>query len=381
MQDYALSNKQRCCQERGCIISLVKRHPLITFFVSTYVLTWAIESPFVFLTDSVTHTQGLVLSILSVNVPSAVAIVLTAMVFGRGSLRKLLGRLLIWRVNPFWYLVVILGPAALTGGVVALNAILGGPALSLGMPLLGVAFFLAFSIFPGSALGEEIGWRGYVLPRLQTRMSALSASLILAPIWALWHLPLWLTGDPVKTPTFYVPFFFSAFALSVILTWVYNSTGGSLLMVVLLHATVNLPVTLSIDELGNRATVPVLLYWGLMAVAAIVVVIWAGPEHLSRKRKKQQQEGQAAESGGATSGVVKPTPACTKRRDSDLSDVHAGAGDVRTNQAHRCCPSLPDTARSNPLDQFLSSAPRLASTAAGADRGIQLLDAAGGYHR
>ena len=80
-------------------------------------------------------------------------------------------------------------------------------------------------------------------------------------------------------------------------------------MVVLLHATVNLPVTLAIEELGSRATVPVLLYWGLMAVAAIAVVIWAGPEHLSRKRKKQQQEGQAVESGGATPGVVKPTPA------------------------------------------------------------------------
>ena len=65
------------------MISLVKRHPLITFFVLSYVLTWAIESPFVFLTGSVTDTQGLVLSILSVNVPSAVAIVLTAMVFGR----------------------------------------------------------------------------------------------------------------------------------------------------------------------------------------------------------------------------------------------------------------------------------------------------------
>ena len=174
------------------------------------------------------------------------------------------------------------------------------------MPLLGVAFFLAFSIFPGSALGEEIGWRGYALPRLQARRSALSASLILAPIWGLWHLPLWLTGDPVKTPIFYVPFFFSAFAFSVILTWVYNSTGGSLLMVVLLHATVNLPVTLAIDDLGSRATVPVLLYWGLMAVAAIVVVIWAGPEHLSRKRNKQEE---AAETGGAMPGVVKPTPA------------------------------------------------------------------------
>jgi len=267
--------------------SIVKRHPIITFFVLTYAITWAIESPLVFLTDSVTATQGLVLVILASNVPSVMAIVLTAMVFGKGSLRKLLGRLLIWRVNPLWYLVVFLGPVVLVGGAVALNALVGGPALSLGMPLLGAAIFLAFSIFPGSALGEEIGWRGYVLPRLQTRMSALSASLVLAPIWGLWHLPLWLTGDPVKTPTFYVPFFASAFAFSVILTWVYNSTGGSLLMVVLLHATANLPITLAIDELGSRATVPVLLFWGLMVVAAIVVVIVAGPKHLSRKHHRQ----------------------------------------------------------------------------------------------
>ena len=79
-------------------------------------------------------------------------------------------------------------------------------------------------------------------------------------------------------------------------------------MVVLLHATVNLPITLCIDELGSRATVPVLLYFGLLVVAAIVVVIVSGPEHLSRKRKKQEED--PAESGvAAPSGVVKPTPA------------------------------------------------------------------------
>jgi uncharacterized protein len=290
-------------------MSLVKRHPLITFFVLTYAISWIIESPLVFLGDTVTGTQSLVLKILASNVPSLLAIVLTAIVLGRGALRKLLGRLLIWRVDPLWYLVVVLGPVALAGGVVGLNTLMGGPALSLGMPLLGVAVFLAFHIFPGSALGEEIGWRGYALPRLQTRMSALSASLILAPIWALWHLPLWLTGAPTSTPTFYAAFVVSAFALSVILTWVYNSTGGSLLMVVLLHATVNLPQTLAIDEFGSRATVPVLLYWGLMVVAAIVVVIVAGPKHLSRKHRKQEEEG-AAESGVATPpGVVKPSPA------------------------------------------------------------------------
>jgi membrane protease YdiL (CAAX protease family) len=285
----------------------VKRHQIITFFLLAYALAWIIESPLVFLTDSLTDSQILVLRILASNVPSVVAIVLTAMVLGRGALRKLLGRLLIWRVNPLWYLVVFLGPVALVGGTVGLNVLMGGPALSLGMPLLGAAIFFAFSIFPGSALGEEIGWRGYALPRLQGRMSALSASLILAPIWALWHLPLWLQGKPFQTPTLYAGFVVSAFALSVILTWVYNSTGGSLLMVVLLHATVNLPQTLAIDQLGSRATVPLLLYWGLMVGAAIVVVVAAGPKHLSRKHSKQEQE-RAAESRAATPGVATPTP-------------------------------------------------------------------------
>ena len=207
--------------------SVVKRHPLITFFVLAYALTWNIESPLVFRRDSITAAQGQIFYILSANVVSVVAIVLTAFVLGRGALRKLLGRLLIWRVNPLWYLAVVLGPVALAGGVVGLNALLGGPALSLGMPLLGAAVFLAFSIFPGSALGEEIGWRGYVLPRLQAGRSALSASLILGVLWGFWHLPLWLTGAPGRTPILYAAFVVSTISLSVILTWVYNSTGGA----------------------------------------------------------------------------------------------------------------------------------------------------------
>src|SRR5215210_7112326 len=174
-------------------MSLVRSHPLITFFVLVYALTWIIESPLVFLRDSITDTQGQILYILSANVVSVVAIVLTATVLGRGALLKLLGRLLIWRVDLRWYLVVVLGPVALAGGVVGLNALMGGPALSLGMPLLSVAVFLAFSIVPGSALGEEIGWRGYALPRLQAGSSALSASLILGVIWSFYHLPLFFT--------------------------------------------------------------------------------------------------------------------------------------------------------------------------------------------
>jgi membrane protease YdiL (CAAX protease family) len=231
----------------------------------------------------------LVLVVLASNVPSAVAIVLTAIVLGRGALRKLLGRLLIWRVDVRWYLVVILGPVALAGGVVTLNTLVGGPALSFSMPLLSaVVIPLAFSILPGSALGEEIGWRGYALPRLQPGRSALGASLILGVIWAFYHLPLFFTGQAFRSPKLFVPFVISTIALSVILTWVYNGTGGSLLLVVLLHATANLPLTLLLEPLGSRAMVPFLLYVGLMVVAAIVVVIVAGPKHLSRKHHRQE---------------------------------------------------------------------------------------------
>src|ERR687898_544687 len=210
-------------------MSLVRRHPLITFFILTYAIAWILWLPLIVLQDTIPATPGLVLVLLGSNVPSLLAIVLTALVLGRGALRKLLGRLLIWRVDPRWYLVVVLGPVALAGGMVGLNTLMGGPTLSLGMPLLGVLSYLAFSIFPGSALGEEIGWRGYALPRLQAKRSALSAALILAPIWGMWHLPLflagWLQGD--RTPAQFAAFLVSAFALSVILTWVYNSTGGS----------------------------------------------------------------------------------------------------------------------------------------------------------
>jgi membrane protease YdiL (CAAX protease family) len=273
-------------------MSAVRRHPLITFFVLTYAISWILESPLVLLQDTITATQILVLQILASNVPSLLAIVLTAIVLGRGALRKLLGRLLIWRVDLRWYLVVVFGPTALVLCALTFNALLlGGPALSFfGMPLLGAVLFLAFMTFPGSAIGEEIGWRGYALPRLQAGRSALTASLILGALWSLWHLPLWLTGAPSNPLSLYPAFVIAIIASSVIYTWVYNSTGGSLLLLVVLHATFNWPLTMLLVPLGSQMTLPFLVYAALMVVAAIVVVIVAGPKHLSRKHQKQEEE-------------------------------------------------------------------------------------------
>jgi membrane protease YdiL (CAAX protease family) len=290
-------------------MALLRRHPLISFFVLTYALAWILWLPLIVFRDTIPASLGLILSILGSAVPSLLAIVLTAIVLDRGSLRKLLGRLLIWRVNPLWYLVVVLLPVAFAGGTVALNTLVGGPAISLDVALLSAVITLAFMIFPGSSMGEEIGWRGYALPRLQAGRSALSASLIVGVIWAFYHLPLFFTGQEFRSPSILAPFVISVIALSVLLTWVYNSTGGSLLMVVLLHATANLPLTLLLEPLGSRAMVPYVFFVGLMVVAAIVVVIVAGPAHLSRKHRKQEEGEGAAEPAVATPGVVKPTPA------------------------------------------------------------------------
>ena len=186
--------------------------------------------------------------------------------------------------------MVLGGPAILAGGMIAFNVLLGGPAISLGVPLFTVLFFLAFSIFPGSAMGEEIGWRGYALPRLQAGRSALSASIILGVVWGFYHLPLYFTGKASRPLSIFPLFVVSTIALSVIITWMYNNTGGSLLLVVLLHATFNLPLTLLIAPLGSQETLAFSLYVGLLVVAAIVVVIWAGPAHLSRKHRKQEEK-------------------------------------------------------------------------------------------
>jgi membrane protease YdiL (CAAX protease family) len=100
-------------------------------------------------------------------------------------------------------------------------------------------------------------------------------------------------------------------ALSVIITWMYNSTGGSLLLVALLHAAFNLPLTILIAPLGSQETLAFSLYVGLLVVAAIVVVIWAGPAHLSRKHQKQEEK--KAETPEAPTPTVPPVPHPTTR--------------------------------------------------------------------
>jgi uncharacterized protein len=280
--------------------SQVHQHPLTSFFVLSYLAAWCLWAPLVIFRATLPPAVGFILGMLGSWVPSTIAILLVAILHGKRGVRRFLGRLVKWRVGLRWYAVVLVVPLLVPLGL-GVSIMLGGRAPTVDSSVIAILAMFVFSIFPGSALGEELGWRGFALPHLQDRHSALAAALILGPVWGSWHLPLWLIGRESKPLILFPAFVVSAIPMSVLLTWTYNSTGGSLLIVVLLHATANLPVTLLLAPLGSDMIQPFLIFTALLIIAAVVVVGFAGPADLSRTQRKQTSED--------ISTVPTPTPA------------------------------------------------------------------------
>jgi membrane protease YdiL (CAAX protease family) len=208
-----------------------------------------------------------------------VAILLIAVLHGKAGVRKLLRRLLMWRIGFGWWVAVVL-LSTLGLGAVGLSVLLGGDAPDLDVTIPVVVIMFLLFIFPGSAGGEEIGWRGFALPHLQAVRSALGASVVLGLVWGVWHLPLFLLGADIRPVSLFPAWVLLTVAASVIYTWMYNGTGGSLLIVVLFHAASNLPLTILLEPLEDQVHQPFLIYVALMILAAAVVVAATGPANL-----------------------------------------------------------------------------------------------------
>jgi membrane protease YdiL (CAAX protease family) len=228
----------------------------------------------------------------------AAALIMTGLTLGKDGIISLLKRYLIWRVDWKWYLVAFFLIPALSFLAILLNAAytktpidfstvlayeIFGPSANL--LLLIVPFFL----FDAIANGEELGWRGYVLPRLQAKYNALTATLILAIIWALWHIPKFVTHWDTGT---FLWFTVDVIAKSILMTWMFNNTRGSMLLVTLFHASFNtagvlLPVANTVTDANLNVGVIVNT---LEILIAAIVVLYAGPERLSRTEPMQVQE-------------------------------------------------------------------------------------------
>jgi len=211
----------------------------ILFFVAAFGLTWLCQLPALLASLGLLagpFEKYLPLAGLGAFGPLAAAVLVARGEPERGGVRGLFRPLGVWRVHPVWYLVALLGPGALYVAARAVFVLLGGqhPGPWLYLPLAPEQM-VAMVAFP---LGEEMGWRGYALPRMQDRLGPLRASVVLGVLWALWHLFMFqIVGISFGVLLASLPLFVAG---SVAYTWLYNRTSASLLLVVLAHAGAHL---------------------------------------------------------------------------------------------------------------------------------------------
>ncbi len=218
---------------------------LVAFFALAYALSWSWAIPLAVAHLTVRRGEGWPTHYPLLLGPAIAAVVITAWTMGRPGVRDLLARVARWRVPIRWWLAAV-SPAAFLGLALIAMAAAGKALPSVadfgqysGTPAIGLVGVLL--LIAVGALGEETGWRGYALPQLQRRFSPLTSSLILAVLWFGWHLPQFFVIATYRnsSPVQYVGFFLGLTCGAVILTWLYNRSGGSILLVAAWHALYN----------------------------------------------------------------------------------------------------------------------------------------------
>ena len=217
---------------------------LLKFFSLTFILSWVLWIvALAILRGTAPQSSALraisgFLYLLGVFAPALVALALTSRVDGRAATLSLLHRTVKWSVHARWYVFAVGYMVAIKLAVALLLRIATGAWPAFGQELVYImAIAIVFST-PMQA-GEEIGWRGYALPRLSVRLGLSSASIALGAIWAIWHLPFFfISGIDTSGQSFPV-YLLSVTALSVAMAWLYWKTNGSLLLTMLMHAAVN----------------------------------------------------------------------------------------------------------------------------------------------
>jgi len=209
------------------VSSFIKRYPQITFWAiawSTWAFGWYMAS--LYPSD---------LWLLFIYFPFLAGVLVTAITEGREGLRTFFSRIVRWKVGIQWYVIALLAPVVIKLLALGLNLALGATMVANAQLPTAGDLVLSFIVenFLIIALGEEPGFRGFALPRLLVGRSALSAALILGVLHAIWHLPLFIWGSETAL------LFVVVISGSVLITWLFNKSNGSVLIIMLLHASLD----------------------------------------------------------------------------------------------------------------------------------------------
>ncbi len=249
------------------------------FFLLTFALSWTCFSALAVLARSAPiGVAGYAVLLLGTFAPSIVAVWLTYRAEGSAGVAALLDRILRWQVGARWYLFAVALFPAIKLAVAFTHRVLAGAWPRFGNESPAIILIATIFSTPVQA-GEEVGWRGYALPRMAARLGFGRASLVLGAIWGLWHLPLFFVQGEDYGQPFFV-FAMGTTALSVAFAWLYVNTKGSLLLTMLMHSAVNQTVGIVPDTLaqtGNpfslRAPLPFYLTVGFLWVAAAYFLV------------------------------------------------------------------------------------------------------------
>jgi hypothetical protein len=217
---------------------------LLPFLSISFGLAWGLVGLLILFPEPLTAVFGELsaknpLFILAVYSPAIAAFTLVIHHGGLPGLRRYLSRLLLWKVHPGWVAFIIFGIPALYYAGAALKGNLWTEPFPFSS-WYEVIPALAFMLVLGPV--EEFGWRGLALPLLQQRYAPVWAGLILGLIWGIWHLPaFFLSGTPQSAWPFF-PFLIGAVAVGVIVTPLFNASGGSILLPLLVHWQLNNPI-------------------------------------------------------------------------------------------------------------------------------------------
>ena len=243
---------------------------LVPFLVIAFGLAWGILALFILLPERMNAIFGELtgqhpLFFLAVYAPATAAFIVVTFSSGIYGLRRYFFRLFLWRCSPAWYAFLIIGiPLLFIGGSAMKGNLLAKPFPFSSFQALLIAL-LSMAI---KGPVEEFGWRGLALPLLQRKFAPIWAGLILGVIWGLWHFPAFLLSGTPQSAWSFTPFFVGSVAVSVILTQLFNASGGSILLPALFHFQLINPIWPDAQP-----------YDTILFVVAAVLVVW-----LNRKK-------------------------------------------------------------------------------------------------
>jgi membrane protease YdiL (CAAX protease family) len=284
----------------------IRNHRIASFFLLAYAISWSLDASVLLLGMEPSWTRWIISGFLSALGPAIAAGVVLSV--SGDSLRDWLGRVLRWRVRPKWYAAAVGIPVIVALGSGAVLQLVGGPvdfaSFAFDPITLGIGILLGTTIGGGQ---EELGWRGFAQPELQEQYGGLWAAVIIGVLWGGWHLPLFFDPTAIHSQwplSAQIAYFVGIIAFSILLAWVYNGSGGSILLAMLMHGTENAAgglVPLDLD----RAIVEGVPDWValapmnvshavLMWVLALVVIGVVGAGLLAQRESQERRSSSTA---------------------------------------------------------------------------------------